>query len=57
MYYARITAEVLASCEMPIQWKQFGLVFITNTCSIWYFIQFVPIVIFMSLHGPAGRVD
>ena len=31
-----------------------SLVFITNTYSIWYFIQFVPIAIFMSLHGPAG---
>ena len=24
------------------------------TCSIWYFIQFVRIAIFMNLHGPAG---
>ena len=24
------------------------------TCSIWYFIQFVHIAIFMSLHVPAG---
>ena len=53
----RITAEVsqiLVSCETPIQWEQFSLVFITNACSIWYFIQFVPIAIFMSLYGSAG---
>ena len=39
--YVRITAGVsqnLVSCETPIQW---GLVFITNICSIWYLIQFV----------------
>ena len=34
--------------------EQFCLVFIRITCSIWYFIQFVCIAIFMSLHGPAG---
>ena len=31
-----------------------GTVYITNTCSIWYFAQFVHNAIFMSLHGPAG---
>ena len=49
--YVRITAEVsqiVVSCETPIQWEQFCLVFITNTYSIWYFIQFVHIAIFMS---------
>ena len=34
--------------------EQFCLVYIRITCSIWYFIQFVHIAIFMSLHGPAG---
>ena len=38
---------------MPIQWEQFCLVFIANTCSIWYSIQVVHNAIFMSLHGPA----
>ena len=38
------------SCETPIQWEQFSL---TNICSIWYFMQFVPIAIFLSLHGSA----
>ena len=47
-------SQILVSCEMPIQWEQFSLVFITYTCSIWYFIQFVPIAIFMGLHVPAG---
>ena len=32
----------------------FVLVYIRITCSIWYFIQFVHIAIFMSLHAPAG---
>ena len=44
-----ITAEVsqiLVSCETPIQWEQFSLVYIM------YFIQFVRIAIFMSLHVP-----
>ena len=59
LYYIRIIAEVsqiLVSCETPIQWEQFCLVFITSTCSIWYFIQFVRngISIFMSLHGQAA---
>ena len=52
-----ITAEVsqiLVSCKMPIYLEQFCLVYITITCSIWYFIQFVCIAIFMSLLGPAG---
>ena len=39
---------------MPIYLEQFCLVYIRLTCSIWYFIQFVRIAIFMSLHGPAG---
>ena len=39
---------------MPIYLEQFCLVYIRLTCSIWYFIQFVHIAIFMSLHGPAG---
>ena len=39
---------------MPIYLEQFCLVYIRITCSIWYFIQFVHIAIFMSLHGPAG---
>ena len=58
--YVRITAEVsqiLVLCETPIQWEQFCLVFIANTCNIWYFIQFVHNAIFMSLHGPAGACD
>ena len=38
---------------MPIQREQFSLVCITYTCSIWYFIQFLCIAIFMSFHGPA----
>ena len=45
-------SQILVSCEMPIQWEQFCLVFIANTCSILYFIQFVLIVIFMTLHIP-----
>ena len=56
-YYVRITAEVsqiLVSCEMPIYLEQFCLVYVRNTCSIWYYIQFVRIAIFMSLHVPAG---
>ena len=47
-----ISAEVsliAVSCETPT-----CLVYIRNTCSILYFIQFVSIAIFMSLHGPAG---
>ena len=47
-------SQILASCETPIQWEQFCLVFIANRCSIWYFIQFVQIAIFKSLHGLAG---
>ena len=39
---------------MPIYQEQFCLVYIRITCSIWYFIQFVRIAIFMSLHVPAG---
>ena len=31
-----------------------GTVLSRITCSIWYFIQFVRIAIFMSLHVPAG---
>ena len=56
-YYIRITAEVsqiLVSWEAPIYLEQFCLVYIRITCSIWYFIQFVRIAIFMSLHEPAG---
>ena len=47
-------SQILVSCEMAIQWEQFCLVFIANTCSIWYFIQLFPIAIFMSLRAPAG---
>ena len=39
---------------MPIYQEQFCLVYIKITCSIWYFIQFVRIAIFMNLHVPAG---
>ena len=39
---------------MPIYQEQFSLVYVRITCSIWYFIQFVRIVKFMSLHIPAG---
>ena len=39
---------------MPIYQEQSHLVYVRNTCSIWYFIQFVGIAIFMSLHIPAG---
>ena len=39
---------------MPIYQEQFCLVYIRITCSIWYFIQFVCIAIFVSLHVPAG---
>ena len=56
-YCVRITAEVsqiLVSWETPIYQEQFCLVYIRITCSIWYFIQFVRIAIFMSLHVPAG---
>ena len=57
-YYVRITAEVvsqiLVSWETPIYLEQFCLVYIRITCSIWYFIQFVHIAIFMCLHVPAG---
>ena len=45
---------ILVSCEMPIYPEQSCLVYVRNTCSIWYFIQFVGIAIFMSLHLPAG---
>ena len=34
--------------------QYFPLYGIRITCSIWYFIQFVCIAIFMSLHAPAG---
>ena len=37
---------IAVSCETPIYQEQFCLVYIRNTCSIWYFIQFVGIVIF-----------
>ena len=50
-----ITAEVsqiLVSCEMPIQWEQFSLVFITNIHAASG--QFVCIIIFMSSHRSAG---
>ena len=50
-------SQIVVSCEMPIQWvqlEQFSLVYITNTCSIWYFAQFVCNAIFTSLHVPAG---
>ena len=56
-YYVRITAEVsliAVSCGTPIYQEQSCLVYVRNTCSIWYFIQFVRIAIFMSLHVPAG---
>ena len=46
--------QILVSCEMPIYLEQFCLVYVRNTCSIWHFIQFIPIAIFMSLHGPPG---
>ena len=45
---------ILVSCETPIYLEQSYLVYVRNTCSIWYFIQFVRIAIFMSLHVPAG---
>ena len=45
---------ISVSCETPIYQEQSCLVYVRNTCSIWYFIQFVPIAIFMCLHGPAG---
>ena len=48
-----MVCQILVSCETPIQWEQFSLVYIANACCIWYFIQFVRITIFMSLHGPA----
>ena len=47
-------SQILVSCETPIQWEQLNLFYIRNTCSIWYFIQFVCIAIFMSLHAPVG---
>ena len=47
-------SQIVVSCETPIHWEQFSLVYITNTYSIWYFAQFVHNAIFMSLHGPAG---
>ena len=47
-------SQILVSCETPIYLEQFCLVYIRITCSIWYFIQFVRIAIFMSLHVPAG---
>ena len=45
---------IAVSCETPIYQEQSRLVYVRNTCSIWYFIQFVHIAIFMSLHGLAG---
>ena len=45
---------ILVSYETPIYQEQSCLVYVRNTCSIWYFIQFVRIAIFMSLHVPAG---
>ena len=45
---------IAVSCETPIYQEQSRLVYVRNTCSIWYFIQFVHITVFMSLHGPAG---
>ena len=45
---------IAVSCETPIYQEQSCLVYVRNTCSIWYFIQFVHIAIFMSLHVPAG---
>ena len=47
-------SQILVSLETPIYLEQFCLVYIRITCSIWYFIQFVHITIFMSLYGPAG---
>ena len=44
---------IAVSCETPIYQEQSCLVYVRNTCSIWYFIQFVRIAIFMSLHVPA----
>ena len=43
-----------SACETPIYLEQFCLVYVRNTCSIWYYIQFVCIAIFMSLHVPTG---
>ena len=57
MYYVRITVEVsliAVSCETPIYKEQSCIIYVRNICSIWYFIQFVHIAIFMSLHVPAG---
>ena len=45
---------IAVSCETPIYQEQSCLVYVRNKYSIWYFIQFVCIAIFMSLHGPAG---
>ena len=47
-------SQILVSCETPIYLEQFCLVYVRNACSIWYYIQFVHIAIFMSLHVPAG---
>ena len=47
-------SQIVVLCEIPIQWEQLGLVYIANTCSIWYLPQFVHIAILMILHGPAG---
>ena len=47
-------SQILVSCETLIYLEQFCLVYIRIACSIWYFIQFVHIAIFMSLHVPAG---
>ena len=48
---AMYLCEVL--CKITAR-EQFCLVYIRITCSIWYFIQFIPFAIFMSLHVPAG---
>ena len=45
---------IAVSCETPIYQERSCLVYVRNTCSIWYLILFVRIAIFMSLHGPAG---
>ena len=45
---------IAVSCETPIYQEQSCLVYVRNTCGIWYFVQLVGIAIFMSLHGPAG---
>ena len=44
-------SQIIVSCETPIQWEQFSLVFITKYTQ---HLVFVCIAIFMSIHGPAG---